>query len=180
MVDRLPSRGGAARPPLLHGGLSGKLCPEVRPSSGQPQRSGAAPKAGMPGSTQHPAPRPPSLSGSPGEEDNPRPQDRQEEGPFLTPSPGPASWLLGFYLAEQAYRNPQLSKHTNPRLVRENPLPELFISCSQAPRCPCQQHRRRPDCGTGGSSFRSPPSPLAPAQHRWHSPGSPCRAGVHE
>lgn len=85
----------------------------------------------------------------------------------------PPHGCSAFIWQNGAYQNHQLNKHTNPRLVRENPLPELFISCSQAPRtAPCQQHRRRPDCYTAGVSLSAAPLlPSPPTLQGWLSLG---------
>lgn len=113
---------------------------------------------------------------------NPRPWDREGRPLYDTPPQAPPHGCLAFISQNGAYQSHQLNKHTNPRLVRENPLPELFISCSQAPStAPCQQHRRSPDC----CAMRAPPlaTPLLPSPQPsawWLSPGSPYQAGVHE
>lgn len=79
----------------------------------------------------------------------------QREGrPFtITPPLAPPQSCLAFIWQNGAYQNHQLNKHTNPRLVRKNTLPELFISCSQALHTAhCQKHRRGPEAVQWGPS----------------------------
>lgn len=79
---------------------------------------------------------------------------RDEEGPFTTSPPlAPPHSCLAFIWQNGAYQSHQLNKHTNPRLVRKNTQPELFISCSQALHTAhCQKHRRGPEAGQWGLS----------------------------
>lgn len=79
----------------------------------------------------------------------------QREGrPFtITPPLAPPHSCLAFIWQNGAYQSHQLNKHTNPRLVRKNTLPELFISCSQALHTAhCQKHRREPEAVQWGPS----------------------------
>lgn len=79
----------------------------------------------------------------------------QREGrPFtITPPLAPPHSCLAFIWQNGAYQSHQLNKHTNPRLVRKNTLPELFISCSQALHTAhCQKHRREPEAKQWGPS----------------------------
>lgn len=82
-------------------------------------------------------------SGSPGD------QDRMGQRQETQPRQAPPHDCLAFIWQTGAYHSHQLNKHTNPRLVRKTPLPELFISCSQALRCPLPTARE----GTGGSTW---------------------------
>lgn len=97
---------------------------------------------------------------------------RQREGrPFIiTPPLALPHSRLAFIWQNGAYQSHQLNKHTNPRLVRKNTLPELFISCSQALHTAhCQKHRREPEAVQWG---------LSPLLWRWRvvcpSPALPC------
>lgn len=84
------------------------------------------------------------------------PQQREGRPFTITPPLAPPRGCLAFIWQNGAYQSHQLNKHTNPRLVRKNTLPELFISCSQAlPTAHCQKHRREPEAVQWGLSSRS-------------------------
>lgn len=95
----------------------------------------------------------PPLLGTPGGGYNPGFRTRRGR-PFTTSPPlAPPRSCLAFIWQNGAYQSHQLNKHTNPRLVRKNTQPELFISCSQALHTAhCQKHRRGPEAGQRGLS----------------------------